>query len=196
MLIEWVKRHFGGRVAPGPSRWLDDLLDEIAGTRSLERRKALWAEVTRRFIHDVERACRIAGVENSQERASSILDEALRRIGCEPAKCFSRELVRIMKRHLGDSPVRKVLRSLYLRQFLAELPARLVPYAEGFLDQEGHIEWLADRQYEDVEEVRERCREAWGALPRAVEKEYDNEEVVERTDGVWTILKLKERDEP
>lgn len=195
MLAEWLRGVFGGPTAPGPSSSLDGLLDELAKTQSLERRRLLWGEIVRKFIHDVDRACRIAG-DNSRETASRILDEALRGVGPEPAKYFSRELVRIMRRHVDEMAVRKVLRSIYLRQFLANLPPTLVAYAEGILDQEGHFEWLAERRGEDVGEVRRHCQAAFEQLPNAIEREYTDEEVAERTDGIWTMRHLKERSVP
>jgi hypothetical protein len=194
MIREWWERYFGSSAAPGPSTSLDDLVEEIAQTPLLDRRRALWAEIVRRFVHDVDRACRIAAVPECRERTGQILQEALRWIGSEPAKYFSRELVRVMRRHLGDEPVRQVLRSLYLRQFLGELPPRLVPYAEGLLNQEGHVEWVAEARCEGLEEVRKRCEEAWRLLPVNIEKEYDDEEISDRTDGIWSILLLREAD--
>ena len=171
---------------------LDSLLEEIAETDSYERRKVLWQQVIRRFVHDVERACRVARCLEPREIACAIIDEALRGVGVDPAKDFSRQLVRIMKKHLGQNPVDKVIHNVYLRQFLHELPPKLVPYAEGFLDQAGHVEWLADRRNENVDEVRKRCEQVWAVLPRVIEQEYGNEAVVERTDGVWTVAKLRE----
>ena|SRR5437867_11936151 len=184
---------FGWKVPLGPSMPLDDLLTEIAKEGTLERRRVLWEEVTRRFVHDVERACQIAGCVDARGTAGEIMAEALRGVGADPVKDFSRELVRIMKRHLGQDPVARVLPSLYLRQFLHELPAHLLPYGEGLLDQAGHVEWLADRRNESLEVVDKLCKEAWAALPEAIGREYGDTEISERTDGIWTITKLKER---
>ena len=194
-ILEKLRRRlFGELVPPEPDAFLDVVLEEIAETTSLAQRRALWAEVARRFNHDVERACQIARAAHPKQKAGEILDEALRSIGSEPPQYFSRELVRIMKKHLGEEPVGKVTRSVYLRQFLTELPTELVPYAAGLLDQQGHTEWLADRRSEKEEEVRKRCTEALERLPGAVEQEYNDEELAERTDGVWTIHQLRETD--
>lgn len=181
----------GGAI--GSCTSLDSLLEELADTDSLERRKALWQEVIRRFVQDVERACRVAGHTDPQEMRGIILDEALRGVEPGSAKYFSRQLVRIMKKHLGQNAVSKVLHGIYLRQFLHELPVDLVPYVEGLLDQDGHVEWLADRRNENFKEVQKRCAEGSRALPHAIEREYDDAEIIDRTDGVWTIAKLKER---
>jgi hypothetical protein len=96
-----------------------------------------------------------------------------------------------MKRHLGEPAVLKVRRSLYLRQFLSELPPESLPYAEGLLNHEGRVERLAQALGQDVETVRQRSRAAWSRLAPAVEKEYDDEEVQDRTDGVWRIPEMK-----
>jgi hypothetical protein len=157
----------------------------------LEHRKILWAEVLRRFSPDVERACRIARAADPAALAGTILAQALRSVGSEPVRSFSRDLVTIMKRHLGEPAVLKVRRSLYLRQFLSELPPESLPYAEGLLNHEGRVERLAQALGQDVETVRQRSRAAWSRLAPAVEKEYDDEEVQDRTDGVWRIPEMK-----
>jgi len=192
-LTRRLKELFGWQPVFGPSMPLDDLLTEIAKERSLERRRALWEEVIRRFLHDIDRACGVAGCVDPRGTGGEILAEALRGVGADPVKYFSRGLVQIMKRHLGQDPVAKVVGSLYLRQFLHELPVHLLPYAAGLLDQAGHVEWLADRRSESLKDVQERCARAWDALPKAIEREYGDDEVADRTHGVWTIAKLKQR---
>jgi hypothetical protein len=195
ILLERLKGLLGAR-AIGPDAYLDDLLEEIATTESLDRRRLLWREVERRFVHDVELACQIAQVRDPAGTEGTILAEAMRAIGSEPTRYFTRQIDEIMKRHLGKQAVQQVLPSLYLRQFLAELPAQLVPYAEGLLNSRGDFKLLADWRGENVEDVKKRCDQAFQLLPQAIEKEYRDEEIVDRTLGVWDILKLKEKGVP
>lgn len=192
ILIERLKGLRGAR-AIGPDEYLDDLLEEVGTTASLDRRRLLWREVERRFVHDVELACQIAQVPDPVEMAGTILAQAMRGIGSDATSYFSRQLAGLMKSHLGEEAVQKVLPTLYLRQFLAELPAHLLPYAEGLLNARGNFDVLAAWRVENVEIVRKRCAEAFDLLPRVIEKEYRDAEIVERTLGVWDILKLKEK---
>jgi hypothetical protein len=192
MLLDWLKHLVG---SPPEFRHLDDLLDEVARAGTLADRQQLWKEVSRRFVQDVERACRIAGVDRPREKAGDILAEALRDVIAEEPRYFSRLLVRIMKRHLGTAAVEKVWRSLYLRQFISELPDDLVPYVHGMLDQELRGDLLARQLHETEQTVRTQFKKAWELLVRRIEAEYDADEVADRTENVWTIERLKERDD-
>lgn len=120
------------------------------------------------------------------------MEEALRSIGPDPVAEFSRELVRIVGFNVGQKAVSVVQRTLYLRQFLHCLPRHLIPYVEGLLDCELDVELLAARRNEHLEKVSLLCAEAWAALPRAIESEYDDQDLATRTDGFWSIAKLKE----
>ncbi len=186
MVFERLKRWFEPEL---PSAFLDDLLEQIMTADDLPRRTALWAEVSRRFIHDVERACRIAGAD-SREKAAEILDRALRTIGSEPARYFSRDLVRIMKIELGTEAVDHVIGSLYLRQFVTEIPPVRSRYLNAFLDNELEFGWTAETLNEAEDVVRDAVKDAWSRLVRAIQREYGEAEVVERTDGVWDYFKL------
>jgi hypothetical protein len=195
MLTEWWRR-WKGAEGPDPSTFLDTLLEELNEAHSLDRRRKLWEEVIRRFVHDVDRACRIAGAGDPRAVASKVLDEALRGVPAVAPEGFSVELDRIAMKHLGEPAVKRVRRSLYLRQFLSELQPSLIPYAEGLLNQDGRVEWLAEIRSETVQQVGERCREAFRELPDVVAQEYTGQEVSDRTKGVWTIALLKERRVP
>jgi len=187
MVLERLKRFFEEDLS---STLLDDLLEEIGGTNRLERRTLLWAEVTRRFVQDVERACRIAGA-NSVEKAAEIIDAALRGVGSEPAKYFSRDLVHIMKLELGTDAVSRVVNSLYLRQFVTELSRNRIRYLNAFLDNEMEIAWTAEALNESEDVVRTQIKYAWSQLVTAIQREYEDAEVIERTDGVSNYFKLK-----
>lgn len=187
MVFERLKRLFEPELA---STFLDDLLEEIGTTDDVGRRTVLWAEVTRRFVHDVERACRIAGTD-SRAKAAEILDRSLRTIGSEPAKYFSRDLVRIMKVELGTEAVGHVVSSLYLRQFVTELPRDRIRYLNAFLDNELEFAWTAEALNEAEEVMRPRVQDAWGTFVKAIRREYEDAEVAERTDGVWTYFTLR-----
>ena len=187
MVYEWVKRLFERELS---STLLDSLLEEIGSTNDLERRTVLWGEVTRRFIHDVDRACRIAGASNSRDTAAEILDRALRTIESEPAKYFSRDLVRIMKLELGASAVSPVVSSLYLRQFVTELPRERTRYLNAYLDNEFEFGWTADALNEAEDVVRTQVTEAWRRVAKAIQAEYEDADVADRTDGVWNYFKL------
>jgi hypothetical protein len=188
MVIEWISEWFDRGLA---STFLDDLLDEIASTDVLERRTILWAEVVRRFNQDVERACRVARVSHPREEAAKILDAALRWVGSEPAKYFSRELVRLMRGRLGTAATDRTIRMLYLRQLVTEVPHGLIRYANAFLDNEMEMNRTAETLNEDPALVERRVREFWKALREVVPKEFSDVDLSDRTDGVWTYLKLR-----
>jgi len=180
MMFEWFKKpNLRARV-------LDELLDDIADTTDREHREQLWAELCRRFIQDVERACRVVSGAGSQERAQQILDQAIRTIGSDAPAFFTRELVRIMRRELGTVAVELVIRSIYVRQFVTLLPLKLTRYLEAFLDNESQFDWTAERLNEPIETVKARVGEAWRALEKVVRRTYSAAEVAERTEGYWT----------
>lgn len=185
---------FRKRSGIGPSTPLDDLVRELAESGSLERKKILWAEVVRRFVHDVETACEVAGIPDPEKKAGTILDQALREIGPgRETQYFSRELIRIMTAHLGSEPVLKVQRSVYLRQFLYLAPEDDIRYAEGLLNYRGNKEWLAKAVSESPDSVRAGCKRAFRGLAKNL-GEFTDEEIRDRTDSVWTLLKLKDQD--
>ena len=150
-------------------------------------------EVIRRFSQDVERACRFASATDSQGDAAEIIDAALRWLGPEPSKYFSRELVRVMKVKLGTDAAYRVTIALYLRQFVTEIrPRRLIPYVRAFLDNDMEWEWTAEALHEDEQVVRRRVKSAWDRLIKAIRSEFADADLSERTDGVWTYFKLEQ----
>lgn len=184
---------FGGWSEIGPATLLDDLVSQIADVDNLARKRILCEELIRRFVHDVDRACRIAGVTDLEAKRGAIFDQALRGIASARGseKYFSRDLVKILTVHLGPEPVRKVWRSLYLRQFLYVLGAE-ASQVEDFLNYQGRAEWSVAREAGTPAQIEERWARAMKRMRTAIPAEFDDEEIRERTDGVWSALKLEE----
>jgi hypothetical protein len=190
---DFVRSLLGGWSDVGPSTPLDDLVSQIAEADDLVRKKLLCKEVIRRFAHDVDRVCRIAKVADPEAKSGAIFDEALRGIpsakGSEPY--FSKELIKVMSKHLGPGPVQEVWHSLYLRQFLHVLGAD-ARNAEDLLNYQGHAEWLSQRGAESPEQVAARWTRAMTRLREEIPREFGDEDIRKRTDGVWSAQKLKE----
>lgn len=189
----FIRSLLGGWPDVGPLTPLDDLVSQIAEADDLDRKRLLCKEVIRRFAHDVDRACRIAKVADPQAKSGAIFNEALR--GIPSAKgsesYFSKELMKVMSRHLGSKPVHEVWHSLYLRQFLHVLGAD-ARYAEDLLNYQGRAEWCSLRGAESSEQVEARWTWAMTRLRKEIPREFDDEDIRKRTDGVWSAEKLIE----
>lgn len=124
-----------------------------------------------------------------------IFEEVLRGISASAGseKHFSRQLVAVMGRRLPPEAVREVRTWLYLRQFFYLVRGdRERSYLQGLLDQDGRTDWLAQERNEPESTVRAGCAQALKELVAAIEDEFDNDEIIERTDGVWDLARLKD----
>ncbi|MEW6365733.1 MAG: hypothetical protein AB1714_13975 [Acidobacteriota bacterium] len=198
-MLEWLRWLDGiGWPWQDYQRWpLDDLVEQVIREPSLERKRKMWAEVTKRFCVDVWRACidysSRTPAHDTQTLVSAVFSAMVPRLRTERPALFTRMLMREMEERLDREAVEQVRPFICMRQFLHYLPPRQASDAALLLDHVFNWAAVAGEMRVQCEEANRRSAKAWHDLVTLLLSDFPDDELRERTGGVVNHAALRDR---